>query len=79
MGEVGHAVARQGMTLQEANALILKLLEKYEHVFDLPEGNPGVRFDQAYDMKTLRPIPEWRQMYEEVKAELKEMGLEALG
>ena len=78
MGEVGHAVARQGMTLNEANALILKLLEKYEHVFDMPDGNPGVRFDRAYNLQTMRPIPEWEQMYEEVKAEVREMGLEAL-
>ena len=78
MGEVGHAVARQGMTLDEANALILKLLEKYEHVFDLPDGNPGMRVDKAYDLHRMKPIPEWEQMYQEVKAEVHEMGLEAL-
>lgn len=78
MGEVGHAVARQGLSLNEANTLILKLLEKYEHVFELADGNPGERFDKAYDLETLRPIPEWQQMYDEVKAEVREMGLEAL-
>lgn len=78
MGEVGHAVARQGLTLKEANTLVLKLLEKYEYVFDRPAGNPGVRFDQAYDLQTLRPVPEWQQMYEEVKADVRAMGLEAL-
>jgi methylamine--corrinoid protein Co-methyltransferase len=75
MGEVGHAVARQGLTLREANGLVLKLLEKYEHVFDQPDGNPGVRFDQAYDMQTLTPRPEWQQMYDEVKSEVRAMGL----
>lgn len=78
MGEVGHAVTRQGLDLEQANALVLKLLERYEHVFDLSGGNPGVRFDQAYDLKTLKPIPEWEQLYEEVKQELRAMGLEAL-
>ena len=78
MGEVGHAVARQGMSLAEANSITLKLLEKYEHVFDNPEGNPGVRFDHAYDLQTLRPVPEWRQMYVEVKSEVRAMGLETL-
>lgn len=78
MGEVGHAAARQGLTLSQANSLVLKLLEKYEHVFDRPEGNPGVRFDRAYDLATLRPMPEWQRMYEEVKAEVRAMGLEAL-
>jgi methylamine--corrinoid protein Co-methyltransferase len=78
MGEVGHAVVRQGLTLEEANGLVLKLLEKYEHVFDQSGGNPGVRFDRAYDMKTLKPRSEWQQMYDEVKAEVRDMGLSAL-
>jgi methylamine--corrinoid protein Co-methyltransferase len=75
MGEVGHAVARQGLDLQQANALVLKLLEKYEPVFDRPGGNPGVSFVQAYDLETLQPRPEWLQMYQEVKSELNQMGL----
>jgi len=78
MGEIGHAAVRQNLTLKEANSLILKLLEKYEHVFDLPDGNPGVRFDQAYNMQTLKPIQEWQQMYEEVKREIYVMGLKTL-
>ena len=78
LGEVGHAATRQRLTLKEANALVLKLLAKYEHVFDNPEGNPGVRFDQAYNMQTLTPYPEWQQMYDEVKADICQMGLAAL-
>jgi methylamine--corrinoid protein Co-methyltransferase len=76
MGEVGHAAARQRLDLPTANALVLKLLEKYEPVFKRPGGNPGVGFDQAYDLKTLQPLPEWRRMYESVKAEVKQLGLE---
>ena len=72
---MGHAVTRQGLGLEEANALVLKLLEKYRHVFTQPGGNPGVRFEQAYDLETLRPRPEWEQMYQEVRAELAQMGL----
>lgn len=75
MGEVGHAATRQGLTLQDANRLILNLLERYEHVFQQEGGNPGVRFDQAYDLKTLTPVSEWLTMYTEVKEELREMGL----
>lgn len=78
MGEVGHAVARQGVSLQEANALVLTLLEKYEHVFEMPNGNPGARIDQAYELQTMRPVPQWEQMYKEVKTELREMGLMTL-
>jgi methylamine---corrinoid protein Co-methyltransferase len=78
MGEVGHACTRQGLTLDEANTLALKLLERYEHVFSQPGGNPGVSFSQAYDLETLRPLPAWQAMYEQVKAEVKEMGLTTL-
>ena len=75
MGEVGKAVARQGMTRAEANEIVLKLVEKYEHIFSMEDGNKGQPFDVAYDMETIQPTPEWQQMYEEVKAELAEMGI----
>ena len=78
MGEVGHAAARQGVTLEEANKMVLLLLTKYEHVFDKPEGNPGVSLDEAYDIQVMKPIPEWQQMYEQVKVEVREMGLPTL-
>ncbi|MEN4100291.1 MAG: monomethylamine:corrinoid methyltransferase, partial [Anaerolineaceae bacterium] len=75
MGEVGHAVARQRLDIETANALILALLEKYEHVFSLPGGNPGARFDQAYDRSKLEPLPVWQTMYEKTKHEINEFGL----
>ncbi len=76
MGEVGYAVTNQKMGLEEANRLVLALLGKYEHVFQQPGGNPGARFDQAYDLEKLVPVPEWERMYHEVKDELRHMGLE---
>jgi len=75
MGEVGKAVTRQGMTREEANNIVLKLLEKYEHVFSEPEKYIGKRFDEAYDMATVTPLKEWEKMYLEVKDELRSMGL----
>ncbi len=75
MAEVGKAAARQHLTRKEANEMVLKLLEKYEHVFQKEGGNPGVSFDQAYDMETITPLPEWEKMYEEVKADLIQLGL----
>ena len=78
MGEVGHAVARQGLTLSQSNQIVAELLSRYEHVFQMRNGNPGVRFDKAYDLKTLQPIPAWQQLYDEVKAEVREMGLASL-
>ena len=75
MGEVGKAVTNQNMTREEANRIVLKLLEKYEHIFAEPEKYVGKRFDQAYDMTTVTPLPEWERMYLEVKEELRGMGL----
>jgi methylamine--corrinoid protein Co-methyltransferase len=75
MGEVGKAVSRQGGTLEQANQWVLELLEKYEHIFKLPGGNPGVRFDQAYNLETLQPVPAWAGMYENTVEMLCGMGL----
>ena len=76
MGEVGKAVARQGMTRERANEIVLKLLEKYEHVFSMEGGNPGRSFEESYNMETIEPMVGWQKMYEEVKQELAEMGIE---
>lgn len=76
MAEVGKAVTRQHMTRSQANEIVLKLLDKYEYVFQKEGGNPGVAFDEAYDMETITPLPAWERMYEEVKAELIEMGVQ---
>jgi len=78
MGEVGQAVTKQGLDHEEANLLVNMLLKKYEHVFDTPEGNPGVPFSQAYDLETLQPTREWSLLYEEVFEDVRAMGLRAL-
>ncbi len=75
MGEVGHAVVRQGLSLDQGETLVQTLLDKYEHVFSQDGGNPGKRFDQVYDLKSLRPTQEWLTMYETVKEELNQLGL----
>lgn len=75
MGEVGRAVTKQKLTRVQANEMVIKLIDKYEHVFSMEGGNPGKRFDEAYDMKTIKPVDEWLNMYVEVKEELKDIGL----
>lgn len=64
------------MTRSQANEIVLKLLDKYEHVFKMEDKNKGARFDEAYNMETIEPVPEWQKMYEEVKEELREMGVQ---
>lgn len=76
MGEVGHAITRQGMDLQGAEGLIQRILDRYEMIFSNPDGNPGKRFDRVYDLNTLRPTREWEETYQTVKAEMRELGLD---
>ena len=78
MGEVGLAVTEQALSLEEANKLVLKLLSKYEFIFDLPNGNHGKPFDQAYDLDTLQPTPQWEAIYIQVKEDMRALGLKAL-
>lgn len=74
MGEIGHAVAAQELTLKDASQLINSIYSKYAHVFEIPGGNPGVRFDQTYNVETIQPLPQWLQMYEDVKKEIAALG-----
>ena len=78
MGEVGHAVAKGGTSLREANEIMVQLLPQYEHVFQIKGGNPGARFDQAYDLDTLQPLPAWGEMYKRVKETVRGIGLAGL-
>jgi methylamine--corrinoid protein Co-methyltransferase len=75
MGEVGHAVAKQKLNLEQGEELVQALLQRYEHVFSQPGGNPGKRFDQVYDLSSLRPTAEWEAIYYSVKEELNQLGL----
>jgi len=75
MAEVALATHRMKMSRKDANALVLQLLPKYEHVFELENGNLGKPFDEVYDMQRIEPLDFWQKMYEEVKTELKDMGL----
>jgi len=73
-GEVGVAATRSGITREKANCIALELLEKYKATFDAPKR--GKPFNQAYDLKTIRPTQEWQDCYRRVKAELTRLGLE---
>lgn len=75
MAEVSLAVSRMKMTLKEANDWALKLYPCYEHIFTQAGGNPGLPFDQVYDVQEVYPLDFWQKMYEEVKTELKSEGL----
>jgi len=68
---VAHAAA--GTSREQANETVKKLLAIYED--DLTTKPIGKPFQEVYDLKTLRPTPEWLGIYHEVKEELVEMGV----
>jgi methylamine--corrinoid protein Co-methyltransferase len=75
MAEVALAAHRSRMSLAEANTWVLRLLPLYEHVFTQEGGNPGLPFEQVYDLATVQPLRFWDEMYQQVKSELQAMGL----
>ena len=72
--ETVDAVFHQGMTEVEGNAMLKKILEKYEYTLDEPKL--GKRFDEVYDVRTIEPTAEWKGMYDKVKADLATMGIQ---
>jgi hypothetical protein len=71
--EVGHAVARQGLTRGQANELANKILAKYEqHAADAPIG---AEYQECYHVPTALPTQQHYDMYRRVKDELAGMGI----
>ena len=76
MAEVGRAVTAQELDIKRANDLVSALLEKYEFLFARGAAeNPGLPFDEVYDMRTIRPTPAWQTTYEAAKQTVRGMGL----
>ena len=71
MAEVAHAAA--GMNRAEANRLVAEMVARYKA--DLDQRPVGKRFDEVYDVVRVQPTEEWLGIYEEVKSELRELGL----
>ena len=71
LGEASRAVT--GMSRKQANELACYCLEKYEPTL----GNPpkGKRLQELYDLARLQPKDEWLEIFETVKAELRDQGL----
>jgi methylamine--corrinoid protein Co-methyltransferase len=70
MGEICKGAV--GMTRKEADRIVKYLLAKYED--KLKNAPEGETFEKLYDQETLKPLPHYQQMYEEVKEEFKQIG-----
>ncbi len=69
--EVAHAAA--GMSRQDADGIVRQLVAKYRP--QLEERPIGQHFTEVYDVIRVQPKPEWVATYEEVKEEVRGMGL----
>ncbi len=72
--ETGHLVAGRGISRKKANEIVKKILGEYES--SIAEAPRGKRFDECYDLKTVRPTQEYLDVYDRVKEQLTRFGLE---
>lgn len=70
--EVNRAVA--GVKRNSANEIVKILLTKYEKKLENPPL--GKSFKECYNLKTLEPSKDYVKLYNEVKRELQDLGLE---
>jgi methylamine--corrinoid protein Co-methyltransferase len=75
-GEVGVAMSK--VKRDFANTLADEMLKKYEHRItrDSDGGPVGYTFDEIYDLNTLNPRKRFLDVYDGVKKELEDLGLE---
>jgi methylamine--corrinoid protein Co-methyltransferase len=71
MRKVAHAA--QKMSRKEADPLVKALINRYKD--GQQEMKIGKRFDQVYDLDTLDPRSFWLEIYENVSAEMRAMGV----
>ena len=55
------------------NDIVKELLPLYEDT--LKDPDVGMSFQEAYDVENLTPIPEWEEVYRQVKREVTDMGI----
>ncbi len=72
--EVGHAVARQGLTRAAVNEIANRLLANYQdQAADAPRGS---EYQQCYDVAKAVPTQEHLDMYRRAKDEIAALGVE---
>ncbi len=73
----GHTVGRQRVTVEEANTVAIALPDNCQRVFDYLRARSGLRSIRRMTCEPC-PRPTWERMCEEIKAEVRGMGLETL-
>jgi hypothetical protein len=70
---VEMAIAASELTRDQANQLVIQLLEKYES--QIATAPSGSTYQECYDLTTGKPGKEYIQLYDEIKEELTGMGV----
>jgi len=69
--EVAHSVV--GLKRKDANVIVKRLLVKYEdQIINAPLGK---KYKECWDIKAKSPLPEYIDLYEDVKKEISKCGL----
>lgn len=63
-----------GINRKNANDLVKAILAMYEEM--IPNPPKGKKFEECYDMKTVKPTKEWLDLYNKTKKELEDIGVE---
>lgn len=72
--EVGHIVARMGMTRDEVNSLVKELSSRYES--RIPDAPLGKKFRELYDLERVTPTEGYLAVYRKIRQELMDLGLD---
>lgn len=70
-GEVFKSCA--GMSRKQANEIAKKILPKYEEKLTNPDKGKSVL--ECFDLKAMRPTPEYEKLYREIRKELIDLGM----
>lgn len=68
--------AAAGMSLSDANDILLQLVPKYDEAIKAQAAPPGKPFQECYDVDPLRPYDEYVELWEREKAGLRGIGLQ---
>jgi methylamine--corrinoid protein Co-methyltransferase len=70
---VETAIAASKLNREEANEIVIRLLQRYEPQIESPP--PASRYQDCYDVVTGKPSEDYVRLYDEVKEELAGMGV----
>lgn len=73
LAEVAHKASP--MEPEEVNGLVKELLTRYEPTLREPDHSNLRPFAELYDLKTLRPITEWEDIYRRAKRDVIDLGI----